>query len=191
MPYTPVQIINMGLGKFASARVRSIAPPSNPLETHCDAYWQWRESELSKRRWVFAHRAAYDLPYLGDSGDSKFPYKYDLPPNVLRPIRTKGATWRQEGRKIIADVPDLEIPVTLNVPEAEFDPLFIDVLAVRVWIECVGIVRQSNSGKEEAEAAYIEAVREAAKANAFVIGPESIIGNDDAYDFIIGRDGFV
>lgn len=189
MPYTDVDIINQGLGKFSSSRIVRINPPKSPLEVHCVGYLQWKESELSKRRWVFATDLEYELPDVGASGDSQRPYKYELPNTVLRPVRVSGAEWKQQGRKILSAYEGLRIPVVLNVLEGEFDPLFVDVLVCRVWLETNDFVKQSKSGKEEAVAAYDDAVREAAKANAFVIGPEGYTMDDDAFPFITGRSG--
>lgn len=187
MPYSKVDIINQGLGKFSSSRINRIDPPSSSLERHCVGYTQWKESELAKRRWVFATNLALDLPQLSSNEPGAKPYKYSLPNGVLRPLRTSGAEWRQAGRFVFSSQPDLAIPVVYDIPEGQFDPLFVDVLACRVWVECNDFVKQSRSGREDAERAYIEAVAIAAKANAFVIGPEDINNDDTAYAFITGR----
>lgn len=190
MPYTDVQIINQGLGKFSSSKIQQINPPKTSLEVHCAGYQQWKESELSKRRWVFGTDLAYDLPYLGASTDSRWPHKYELPNTVLRPIREAGAEWKQQGRTILSTHEDLTIPVVLNVLEAEFDPLFTEVLIHRVWQECVNFVTQSDTGRDRADLAYDNAIKEAAKANAYVIGPEKVNSDDGSFPFLEGRSGF-
>lgn len=188
MPYSHIDIINQGLGKFSASRISTITPPKTSLEVHCTGYTQWKESELSKRRWVFARNMQYDLPEMTPVTDREdFIYRYVLPDTVLRPVRGKQTEWSQEGRYIFSNVADLTIPVVMNVPEAQFDPLFVDVLACRVWLECWNKVTQTATSNEDAKNAYAEAVREAAKANAFVIGPEDINNDDTAYDFITGR----
>lgn len=189
MPYTNVDIINLGLGKFSSSEIKQINPPLTALERRCSKYGQWKESELTKRRWVFATDLAYDLPQISFTDGLRFPYKYQLGPNVLRPIRESGATWRQEGRTIISDIADLTIPVVLNILEAQFDPLFVDVLACRVWQETVSTVKESDAGRDRATEAYDDAVTTAAKNNAFTIGPEKYGNDDDAFEFLTGRSG--
>lgn len=190
MPYTDIQIINQGLGKFSSSVINQINPPRTPLERHCTGYPQWKEHELSKRRWVFATDLEYDLPYLGMTTDRRVNlHKYELPNIVLRPIRTSGAEWKQQGRTLLSAYEDLTIPVVLNVPEGEFDPLFVEVLTRRVWQETCNFVVQEGTERERADVAYDEAVRDAAKANAYVIGPEAISSDDNAYEFLTGRAG--
>lgn len=190
MPYTDVGIINLGLGKYSSSRINSISPGRTPLEVRCTQYPQWKESELSKRRWVFATDLEYDLPQIAYEDGKRRPYVYELSSNVLRPIRESGATWRQSGRKIYSDVADLTIPIIENIPEADFDPLFVDVLACRVWMETLSLVKESDSGYDVAKDAYIDAVAVAAKNNAYVIGPEDVTSDDDAFPFLRGRGGF-
>jgi len=190
MPYTSVQIINQGLGKFSSSKIEQIDPPRNPLERQCAGYTQWKEHELAKRRWVFATDLEYDLPYLGMTTDRRVNlHKYQLPTTVLRPIRTSGAEWKQQGRTLLSAYEDLTIPVVLNVPEGEFDPLFVEVLVRRVWQETCNFVTQEDTARERADIAYDDAIREAAKSNAFVIGPEAISSDDNAYEFLTGRGG--
>jgi hypothetical protein len=189
MPYTAIDMINNGLGKFSSSAINSITPPKSSLERRCASYPQWKESELSKRRWVFARNEAYDLPQVpkgaGDLNVKEF--KYSLPPAVLKPVRDKYANWSQAGRYIYSNTDDLTIPVILNILEAEFDPLFVDVLACRVWMETVNFVTQTDSSLDLAQAAYREAVAVAGQQNAYVIGPEDVNDDDSAYDFITGR----
>jgi hypothetical protein len=189
VPYSNIDIINQGLGKFSSSKVSSIVPPHSSLERHCTGYNQWKESELCSggRRWVFATVHDYDLPQTGYYEGKDRPYEYTLPDTVLRPIRDKYATWRQSQRKIFSVDEDLTIPVVLNVPEADFDPLFIDVLACRVWLECNDFVRQSHTGYDEALAAHQQAIAMAARSNAFTIGPEDVNDDDTAFDYITGR----
>lgn len=190
MPYTHIDILNQGLGKFSSSKVATITPPHTPLEVHCTGYYQWKESELTRggRRWVFARDLAYDLPEVATlTNNEDWTYRYSLPPQVLRPLRGKQSEWQQAGRYVYSNTPDLTIPVVLNVSEAQFDPLFVDVLACRIWLECWNKVTQTSTSNKDAIGAYEEAVSSAAKANAFTIGPEDINDDDTAFDFITGR----
>ena len=190
MPYTDIDLINQGLGKFSSSKINQINPPKTSLERHCTGYQQWKESELARRRWVFATDLEYDLPYLGLTTDRRIPlHKYELPNIVLRPIREAGAEWKQQGRTILSQYADLTLPVVLNIAEGEFDPLFNEVLIARIYQETVNFVTQADTGRDRADGVYDEAVKIAGRHNAFTIGPERIDTDDGSYPFLEGRSG--
>lgn len=177
---TDVQIINLGLSKIASSRVRRIDPPSTPLESFMAAnYPQWRRQELTKRRWVFALVKGYQLTQVSDSvpGDKK--YKYPLPIDCLRPLRTKTTEWVQAGRFIYSAYSTLSVDYIRNAPEEDDDPLFDEVLACKVSLESAEYVTQSATKKASALEDYKTAVREAGSVNAFIIGPEDYDEDDD------------
>ena len=58
-----------------------------------------------------------------------------------------------------------------DIPPADFDPLFVDVLAARLAVDTAEAITQSNSKKAEAKDAYKEAVRDAGRANGFETQP--------------------
>lgn len=183
-----VAIINLGIGKYSATRVRRIDPGSTSLESFCgEGYPQWRASELTKRRWVFATVFDYLLTASENDPTRERPYKFLLPNDCLRPIREKGTTWVQSGRALYAYEAELKLDYVRNVDEAEFDPLFIDVLAARCGIETVNHVTESRPKKVDLTFEYDRAVSEAAKQNAFVIGPENVNGDDSAYPFLEAR----
>ena len=82
---------------------------------------------------------------------------------------------------------NLRVSLIMNVPESELDPLFIEVLACRIAMECVEYVTQSNTKMEAASVLYDRAVTDATRANSFVIGPENITNDDSAYPFVHER----
>jgi hypothetical protein len=189
--YTDLEICNLGLGKISSSRVSVIAPPRSPLEVYVSAgYPVWRRTELTKRRWVFALVDDYIMTLSGtataDTVDSK-PYKFDLPSDCLRPVRLRRTEWKQRGRALYSAYDALTIQYIRNVDETEFDPLFVDVLSNRIAVECCEFVTQSNTKKESARQGYLEAVTEAKKLNAFVIGPEDIGADDEDFSFLTAR----
>jgi len=186
--FTDIQIINLGLGKIAEAQIERIDPPRTSLERFIAAgYTSWRNSELAKRRWVFATEYDFPLALVASDLPGVRKYKYSLPTDCLRPIREKGVEWRQSGRFIQSSNSALTIPYVINVPEADFDPLFVEVLAERVALESVEYVTQSNSKRQSREVNYVEAVADASRNNAFVIGPEDNTSDDEAYGFLEGR----
>jgi len=187
---TDVQHINLGLSKISASRVNRIDPAVTPLEAFMAAnYPHWRRRELSKRRWVFATEDDYQLTLETTLTGVNQPYKYRMPNDCLRPLRNKTTEWKQRGRYIYSNYSTLSIDFIKNVHEADFDPLFTEVLAAAVAMESVEYVTQSNAKKEMAFSLYKEAVVDAAKANAFVLGPEDMNGNDESYSWIMGRDG--
>lgn len=183
-----IGIINLGIGKYSSSKVSRIDPAVTPLEVFCQqGYPTWRQTELAKRRWVFAWVFDYQLTASSNNPDLDYPYTYNLPQDVMRPIREKGATWRQSKRTIQARESDLRLDYIRNVEETDFDPLFVDVLSCRIAIETVAFVTESTAKLDRLRVWYNEAVDAAAAANAFVIGPEAINSSDDQYPFLAAR----
>lgn len=186
--YTDVQIINMGMSKIGASPIRAIDPPRTSLEKYIAAnYVHWRRSELAKRRWVFATETNYSLPKIEELSGVDLPYKFGLPVECLRLIRKAGDTWRQSRRYVYADTDPLVVSFIVNVPENEMDELFVEVLAWRIGYECAEYVTQSNTKKADAVKLYDNAVAEAGRSNAYVIGPENIQDNDNAFPFVTSR----
>lgn len=185
---TDIQIINNGLSKIAAVRVTRIDPPTTPLEGFmANGYSQWKRSELTKRRWVFAMVKNYQLTKTDILTNVDKPYVYPLPNDCLRPIRGKRTEWEQRGRYVYSGYDNLKLDYIKNAQESEFDPLFNDVLSARVMQESVEYVTQSNTKAERADKAYDDAVKAAAMANAFVIGPEDIGDDDEDFSWVMNR----
>lgn len=190
---TAVKIINLGLSKIAASRVSSISPPKTPLERFmADAYPSWRDEEMSKRRWRFAMKL--DKLTLTDTltGVDK-PYQFLLPNDCLRPLRdiigSRTTEWEQRGRYLYSAYPDLQLYYMARVSEADFDPLFVSVLAGKIAFESCEYVTQSNQKKADANVFYRDALREASANHGFITGAE-IMNNavtDEGYSFIEGR----
>jgi len=186
--YTALQVINLGLGKISSSRVERIDPPGTSLARYvADGYPTWKRTEIAKRRWVFAteHNYLCTRTETLDFGDR--PYKFAMANDCLRPIRTKRSEWKQSGRFILSAYEELRIDYIRNATEAEFDPLFVEVLAWRIATECVEYVTQSNTKKADAINLYRDAVAEAGRANAYTIGAEDNTSDDDQYAFLTSR----
>jgi hypothetical protein len=186
--YTDVQVINLGLAKLSASRIQSITPPRSALEIHCkENYPAWKRSELAKRRWVFALVDNYAMTLGTTTPGVDRPYQFALPPNCLRPVRQRYTEWVQRGRFLYSAYNVLTIEYISDVPESDFDPLFVDVLAWRIAIECVEMVTQSNTKKADASTGYKDARNEAGRANAFVIGSEDIAVDDYNFPFVSAR----
>lgn len=186
--YTDLQITNLGLGKISSSRIQRLDPPTSPLEVYMyNGYTVWKRAELTKRRWVFALEDNVVLSLKATIEGVERPYKYELPPACLRPVRQKRTEWVQRGRFVYSANPALKIQMIDNVPEASFDPLFVDVLACWIAVQAAEYVTQSNTKKDDAKAMYAEAVSVAGKMNAFIIGPEDVTADDDDFEFVNSR----
>lgn len=186
--FTDVQVINIGLSKIGQTPIDRIDPPRSNVERFVAVnYVHWRRTELTKRRWVFALETEFLLTKV-DTGRGERPFHYELPTDCLRPIRGKYSDWRQTGRKLAShDDGGIHVEYVKDVPEAEFDPLFVEVLACRVAMECAEYVTQSNTKAEAASTMYMDAVRAAGQVNAFIIGPEDIQEDDNDFPFLTGR----
>lgn len=193
--FTQVQIVNIGLSKIASSRISRLDPPQSSLERFIAAgYDHWKRSEITKRRWVFATEDDYTLAKVGDPNSTPpisrtdgRNYKYSLPVDCLRPVRTKRTEWKQSRRFVFSAHDKLKVSYIANVDESEFDPLFVEVFAARIALESVEYVTQSNTKKDRAKPLYDAAVSEAAKVNAFIIGPEDVTSDDDDFPFLTSR----
>lgn len=190
MATTDKDIINIGLGKIGASKCSSIVPPKSPLERHCaDGYPNWRDSELQKRRWVFA----LDIVTFTQSGppleNEIQKYRYAIPTDVLRVIRNKRSEWIRRGEFVYSAGTTFTSEVIVRKTAALFDPLFIEVLACRVAQECVEFATQSNAKLQTANALYKEAINQAGRANAFVIGTEDTETDDDHSSWVFERWG--
>lgn len=183
-------VINLGLAKLG-ASINSISPASTSLEKHCASFYpQWKASELTKRRWVFATQYISLNRNLTATVTEERPYAFDLPATVLRLIRPKAALWEQNGKVILSHDTTLTVKAVVNADENDCHPLFIDVLSVRVARECVEKVTESNVKYSTIKQWYADAIREAGQGNAIIIGPEDNGEPDEIDPWVAARYGF-
>jgi hypothetical protein len=186
-------VINLGLGKIAASRVVTLVPPKSAIERHCaDGYPVWRDNELEIREWYFAveHAQLTVSPLEGQiKPDDGRTYRYAVPNDMLRPIRDKRTEWQQRGAFIYSAQSTLILPYIARRVESVWPSLFIDVVACRVAKECVEFATQSNTKGDSAEMKYEKAVRNAARANAFVNGPIDARLDDANDEWILARMG--
>jgi hypothetical protein len=108
----------------------------------------------------------------------------------MRPLRELGVTWEQRGRYLYNRTNTLTLNYIKRVVEADFDPLFVGVLAARVAEELCEYVTQSNLKKADAHVQYDKGLRRARSANAVIIGMDDRIEEPDEDDeWIQGRRG--
>lgn len=180
--FTDVQHINMGLSKIASSRIRSISPASTPLEQYMAVnYPIIKLAEMAKRRWVFATVTDYKLTQISSTETNGKKYKYTKPIDALRVLRSKRSEWVQRGSYIYSNHDNLCVDYIRNAPESDWDVLFSEVVACAVAYKTTEYITQSSSKKADVKSDFSDALKDAAKANAFTIGPEDLEQGDE-YD---------
>src|SRR5215831_10307719 len=149
-------ICNLGLGKLGSSRVNNLSPPISTLEHKCAGeYPYWKASELRKRRWTFATKLVQLSalvepvdPILAQDGRT---FQFAKPGDYIRGLRTPNCTWIERGQLIYDFSNVISFEYIRNVPDNEIsDPLFVDVLAARVAVECVELATQSPAKRRDA-----------------------------------------
>jgi len=184
------EICNQGLGKIGASRLNNVNPPISVLEVKCvGEFQQWKTSELQKRRWVFAtvFTALQALPDMVTADDKGRIYKFNKPGDMLRPVRPANCTWVRRGQFFYDRFNVISLEYIRNVPDNEMDdPLFIDVLAARVGVECVELATQSPGKRANILGTYKDAIDTAGRLNAFVLDPHALEGDELAYTWDVG-----
>jgi len=187
-------ILNLGLGKIAASRIVGLDPPRSPIEKHCaQGYVQWRDLELAKRDWMFAYVSGYPLtsegPPLTSPSDGRA-YRFALPTDFIRPLRSKATEWERRGGYLYSAYPLLEVDYIARVSENHFDNTFIEVLACRIALECVEFATQSNTKAQGLQVAYDDAIKIAGRLNAYITGPQDTTLLDSHSEWITARLGY-
>lgn len=191
---TATDIINLGLAALGAQRVSQLSPPRTELERFmASSYPAWRDAELARNRWLFAIKRA-TLTQTDDAPEiAELPYAYLIPNDCLRPLRDdtgRGkALWVREGKYLYSEESTLVLRYVARVPEADFDPLFVNVLAGRIALMSAEFVTQSNQKKADADALYKGALDAAKVANGFATGSENPYADVDgvAYSWVSSR----
>jgi hypothetical protein len=153
-------------------------------------YPHWRDIELKKRRWAFATDFV-DCTYSGTTSDPDYPYNHTLPAGYSKPWRTKFSDWQWRQGKIWSRSaePPTGIQATKAITDvALMDDEFVAVVAARLALESYDKVTQKGSTKyEELKDGYNEAVREAARVNAFHKPADDISDDDTDFSWVSER----
>lgn len=192
---TAKDICNLGLGKIGSSRVNNLTPPKSVIEGLCaSGYAQWKDSELRKRRWVFAMKRAQIFPTaespLKTLDAAEKPYQYNLPGDCLRPLRPRATSeqWEQREQFIYSPNNVMVLDYIRRVDDNLItDANFIDVLAWRIAIELVEPTSQANTKQVNTAQGYLLAVQEAGRINAFIIEPGPSTSDDASHSWIEER----
>lgn len=186
-------IANLGLGKIGATRVTQLTPPKTVVEgLIASGFQQWKDSELKKRRWVFATVLATLSPTgISPIAGLDLPYQFALPGDILRPLRPAlplSQQWVQRGQFLYSRNATLKLEYIQTVADNLLtDVSFIDVLAWRIAQEMVEPETQSNEKQIKADNGYLRAVNDAYQLNAWVLDPQPTGGYDEDYAWIDNR----
>jgi hypothetical protein len=183
------------LGKIGASQINSLSPAISPLEILISTkYAQWRSRELAKRRWVFATElvtlTSQPTPVV-DPTEGGRTYKFNLPGNFIRPIRNSKTTWQQRGQFLYDYASTTTFEYIRDVPDNEIaDPLFIEVLACAIAVECAEPATQSPGKKREAVLLYKDALQTAAQGNAFTLDvtEHPVNSGDEHFSWVVARE---
>jgi len=136
------------------------------------------DAELRANLWHFS-RARARLAQLTDKALFSFNAQYQLPADCLRLLRVHiglPTGWEQEGvapysieagRLLVNHAGSLDIQYVRRVKDvAQFDALFVQVLAIRLAHEACERITQSNTKKQMLAEDYLQALKTARRANA-------------------------
>lgn len=180
MAISNVTICNLALQKLGQSRIVSL-DEDNSNARHCNVCFEpLRDRELRAAAWNFALKRA-TLAASATEPEFFFGYAYPLPADCLRvnmPTR-HGLDWKIEQHEgvpaiLTNDSGALEIRYTAKVTDpAQFDPLFVEMLACKIAWHLCEVITQSNTKKQALNAEYLELKKEAKRLNAFEKTPAS------------------
>jgi hypothetical protein len=174
MATTVVSICNLALQKLGAQRITTLDEDSNNAR-HCNAiYEQMRDKELRANRWKFSICRATLAPSATEP-EFDFAYAFPVPTDFLRLLPPNRTTldWTLESvdgtQHILTNDGDtLEIRYIKRVTDvAQFDHLFVDMLACSMALQLCEPITQSNTKKDSIKEDYKRARAEARLVNAF------------------------
>ena len=184
---TATDIANQALSLLGEKRIESFndnVPNAIAIRLHYDRV---RDSLLRSHHWNFATDRA-ELTQISDTPAFGWDYQYELPNDYIDIATLNGieseqcrARFKIEGEKLLTDASSAKITYTKQVTDTTlFDPLFYDVLVLRLAGAIALEVSHSQSKRDEMLAAadrmLIEAAfQDANEGDVEVVGPQ--VGN--------------
>lgn len=185
-------IINQGLGHLGAYTVTSLEPANTPIEKRMKfMYPQARDAEMLKGRWVFTIQYK-DLTLVPGAphGSVDAQYGFQLPNNYLGAVKNRETRWYVRSGNVYAATNTLKLEYRARVDESLFDPLFIDVLALRIALDNCEWVTQSNTKKADIRQMYADARRAAVINNSLLLDEDETEVPDYEDSWIRARAGF-
>lgn len=186
---TITEICNRALDKLGVEPINSVETPTLINEKRfARIYPQVKRRELRKRRWRCAVKEASLSATEGKSGGSRPRYRFPLPNDCLRPLRDDATTWEVYGKMLFWDGSGpLDIEYVADISETLFDDALADVIICKLAEEMAEPVSQNANKKAQMQQDYKDAVREASRDNAFLIGDEDLRDSDAGFDWLGAR----
>lgn len=144
-------LCNMALGRIGASRISDFddTSESSPQMVHCRLHYeQTRDALLRSHWWRFA-RGRKQLSQNATDPDFEWDYAYDLPNDFLRlwikPFEDNNAglhntrySFSMEGKQLLSNEDELYLRYIKKVTDVtEFDPLFVEVLALKLALKMV------------------------------------------------------
>lgn len=168
-----VEICNRALQKLGARRINTLTEDSVNARACNAAYTELRDAELRAHTWNFAiERASLaadaTAPAWGRANSFTLPSDYIKLADPYPEDNENSRDWQVEGGKILTDESaPLYIRYVKRATDANaMDPLFREALASKLAVELCEAVTQSNTKKQAAMEGYVQAIRQAKKANA-------------------------
>lgn len=163
-----VDICNLALDELGEAAITALDEGS-PVANLCQRnYAPARDQVLRSHPWNFAVTRRR-LARLSAAPAFGFAYAYQRPTNWLRTISVHGSAagtdappYRMEGDRLLSDAAEIYLRYIARTEDPnQYDPLFVDALAMRIAARLAKAITQSTGEKERIEALYRDALRKA------------------------------
>lgn len=180
-----VGICNLALAKLGAASIRDLndgTRNANQMQTIYDACL---DAELSAHPWTFASTRAL-IPADVTAPVFGWQYRYPLPTGYLKMIEigqhwlfytlsSCGPWFQIEGGAILTDEGSpLQIRHIQRITNAGLlPPLFVQSLACRLAFESAEALTQNLSKRQQAQAEWKDAIRQAKRTNDIELPPQS------------------
>ena len=134
MPLTDVEICNLALGELGEYTISALTEQSKAAR-YCRRFYEPTVQELLREHPYRFARARATLAPDTDEPEFEWAYQHTLPATCLRVFkvgRVAQVPYTIEGRKLLTDEEAPEVYYVKRVPEADFDPLFVTALSLRI-----------------------------------------------------------
>jgi len=186
-----IDIVNLALLELGEATIASLTEGTSAAITMNAIYTIVRQELLRKHRWSFSRRQA-NLAALAAEPIWNYSHQIQLPSDCLQLIGIKGytsdpsytqlgvpdayPTYQIYGRTIyINDAGPIYIDYVGDITDTTlFDSAFVTAFAMALATRAAQRITQSNSIAQVAEGKYMQAIRDAVRANAIEIPPVAI-----------------
>lgn len=157
MASSPTDICNLALGHLGEQRITSL-DADNATARACNLHYEATRDQLFRaHRWNFAQARA-TLTRLADAPLFGWSYQYQLPADCLRVLEVNDSELGDvitdeyiiEQGKILTNADAVNLVYVQRIEDVtQFDPLFVDALAVKLAVVLSETVR-GTTGKTEA-----------------------------------------